>query len=98
MDAVVSVLRYAMGMPHHRLAQWQKWAGVPFAASTQFERAEAMANAVLPVFRHMETLLQWWPRHTADGVAALPAEQLAVLICNGLPLRAGMAEAWRRVS
>ena len=34
MDAVVSVLRYAMGMPHHRLAQWQKWAGVPFAAST----------------------------------------------------------------
>ncbi len=51
-DAVVSVLRYAMGMPHHRLAQWQKWAG----ASTQFERAEAMANAVLPVFRHMETL------------------------------------------
>ncbi len=51
-DAVVSVLRYAMGMPHHRLAQWQKWAG----ASTQFERAEAMANAVLPAFRHMETL------------------------------------------
>ncbi len=53
-DAVVSVLRYAMGMPHHRLAQWQKWAGVPFAASTQFERVEAMANAVFPVFRHME--------------------------------------------
>ncbi len=23
--------------------------------------------------------LQWWPRHTTDGVAALPAEQLAVL-------------------
>ena len=42
--------------------------------------------------------LQWWPRHTTDGVAALPAEQLAVLIYNGLPLRAGMAEAWRRVS
>ncbi len=56
MDAVVSVLRYAMGMPHHRLAQWQKWAGVPFAASTQFERVEAMANAVFPVFRHMETI------------------------------------------
>ncbi len=42
--------------------------------------------------------LQWWPRHTTDGVAALPAEQLAVLIYNGLPLQAGMAEAWRRVS
>ena len=24
-DAVVSALRYAMGMPHHRLAQWQKY-------------------------------------------------------------------------
>ena len=41
--------------------------------------------------------LQWWPRQTTDGVAALPAEQLAVLIYNGLPLRAGMAEPWRRV-
>jgi hypothetical protein len=43
--------------------------------------------------------LQWWPRRTGGGaVEVLPAEQLAVLIYNGLPLQAGMAEPWRRVS
>ncbi len=70
MDAVVSVLRYATGMPHHRLAQWQKWAGVPFAASTQFERVEAMANAVFPVFRHMETIAANRPLVHSDDTGA----------------------------
>jgi transposase len=41
--------------------------------------------------------LQWWPH--SDGVTEpLPAEQLAVLIYNGLPLQASMAEAWRPLS
>jgi transposase len=41
--------------------------------------------------------LQWWP--SSDGVAcALPAEQLTVLIYNGLPEEASMAEAWRALS
>jgi hypothetical protein len=38
-------------MPHHRLAQWQKWSGMPFPPSTQFERMEKLANAVHPVHR-----------------------------------------------
>jgi len=42
--------------------------------------------------------LQWWPPHRGGPVETLPAEQLAVLIYNGLPLRAGMAEPWRRIS
>ena len=42
--------------------------------------------------------LQWWPSRREGKVEALPAEQLAVLVYNGLPLRAGMAEPWRRVS
>jgi len=42
--------------------------------------------------------LQWWPRQTDGPVETLPAEQLAVLIYNGLPLRAAMAEPWRRIS
>lgn len=42
--------------------------------------------------------LQWWPR-SGDGLTGpLPAEQLAVLIYNGLPLQASMAEAWRPIS
>ena len=69
-DAVVSVMRYALGMPHHRLAQWQKWAGIPFAASTQFERVEAMANAVFPVFRHLETIAANRPLLQSDDTGA----------------------------
>ncbi len=43
--------------------------------------------------------LQWWPRREGVGpLELLPAEQLSVLIYNGLPLRAAMAEPWRRLS
>ncbi len=43
--------------------------------------------------------LQWWPQAgSGEPVSALPAEQLSVLIYNGLPLQAGIAEPWRRVS
>ena len=55
-DAVLAVMRYTLGMPHHRLAQWQRLSGVPLPASTQFERVEAMANAALPIFRELEAL------------------------------------------
>lgn len=69
-DAVLSVMRYALGMPHHRLAQWQSWAGVPLPASTQFERVEAMANAVFPVFRHLETMAASRPLVQSDDTGA----------------------------
>jgi transposase len=42
--------------------------------------------------------LQWWPERTDRAVEPLPAEQLAVLIYNGLPLQAEMAEPWRKLS
>lgn len=69
-DAVLAVMRYALGMPHHRLAQWQRWAGVPLPASTQFERVEAMANAALPVFRHLETMAANRPLLQSDDTGA----------------------------
>jgi len=53
-DAVLGVMRYGLGMPHHRLEQWQSWAGVPLPASTQFERVETLANAVGPIHRYLE--------------------------------------------
>jgi transposase len=49
-DAILVVLRYGMGVPHHRLARLQEWAGVPLPPSTQFERAEHMADQVRPVY------------------------------------------------
>jgi transposase len=69
-DAVLSVMRYALGMPHHRLAQWQAWAGVPLPASSQFERVEGMANAVLPIFRHLEKLAADRPLLQSDDTGA----------------------------
>lgn len=69
-DAVLAVMRYALGMPHNRLAQWQSWAGIPLPASTQFERVEAMAKAVLPVFRHLETLAANRPLLQSDDTGA----------------------------
>lgn len=42
--------------------------------------------------------LQWWPRPGEGPVEALRAEQLAVLLYNGVPPQAGLAEPWRRVS
>lgn len=55
-DAVLSVMRYGLGVPHYRLEQWQSWAGVPLPASTQFERVESLANAVQPLHRELERL------------------------------------------
>lgn len=69
-DAVLAVIRYSLGMPHHRLAQWQGWAGVPLPASTQFERVEAMANAVLPVVLHKEKLAANRPLLQSDDTGA----------------------------
>ncbi len=69
-DAVLAVMRYALGMPHHRLAQWQQWAGIPLPASTQFERVEAMANAVFPVFRHLEAMAATRPLLQSDDTGA----------------------------
>ena len=55
-DAVVAVMRYGLGMPHHRLEQWQSWAGVPLPASTQFERVGVLADAAVPVFRLLQSM------------------------------------------
>jgi transposase len=54
--AVLAVARYGLGLPHHRLAQWQAWAGIPLPASTQFEQVEELANAGLPVLSVAEKL------------------------------------------
>lgn len=42
--------------------------------------------------------LQWWPRETEGLLQRLPAEQLLVLIYNGWPPAAALAEPWRRIS
>src|SRR5215470_2067144 len=47
-------------MPFYRQARMQESCGVPLQESVQFERCEAVANAVFPVYRHLVEL-------SADG-------------------------------
>jgi transposase len=54
--ALVCVLKYAGGMPFHRLGKLESHLGVPLPPTTQWELVEEVANAVFPVYRHFEQL------------------------------------------
>ena len=49
--AIVSVLKYACGMPFNRLGTLESHLGVPLPATPQWELVEEVANAVFPVYR-----------------------------------------------
>ena len=59
-DVAIALYKYAGGMPFYRQARMQESCGVPLPESVQFERCEAVANAVFPVYRHLVEL-------SADG-------------------------------
>ena len=67
--AVLAVARYGLGLPHHRLEQWQAWAGVPLPASSQFERVEKLANAAAPVFAAIKKLAAERPLLQSDDTS-----------------------------
>jgi transposase len=69
-DATLAVARYDLGLPHNRLEQWQRRAGIPLPASTQFERVEVMANAAAPVVWHLEQLAANRPLLQSDDTGA----------------------------
>ena len=47
--------------------------------------------------RFSQVRLQWWPRTADTPLYALEAQQLAVLLYNGLPEQARFAAAWRKL-
>ena len=55
-DVAIVLAKYAAGLPFYRLAQMQKAYGVPLSPLVQWERAEAVANALLPVYLSLRTL------------------------------------------
>ncbi len=42
--------------------------------------------------------IQWWPSSTDHSLHPLQAQQLAVLLYNGLPEQAGFSADWRRLA
>ena len=51
-DVAIVMAKYAAGLPFHRLARRQQSFGVPVAESVQWERCEAVADALRPIYRH----------------------------------------------
>lgn len=47
--AMVALLRYGLGMPFHRVAALQASAGIPLAASTQWDLVHEAADALAPL-------------------------------------------------
>lgn len=52
--ALIALLRYRAGMPHHRLEQTQKTLETPVPASSQFEALAARAEDVRPVHEELK--------------------------------------------
>lgn len=47
--------------------------------------------------RFSQGRLQWWPRASDTPLHPLEAQQLSVLLYNGLPEQAGFAAPWRKL-
>ena len=52
-DVALVMSRYGSAVPFNRTAQLQQMTGVPLSSSTQFERCEQVADALLPVYLEM---------------------------------------------
>jgi len=52
--AVIALCRYPLGLPFHRLEQFQALVGVPVADATLWDKAEQVANGVYPVFEQLQ--------------------------------------------
>src|SRR5574341_283271 len=55
-DVAIVQVKYGAGIPFYRLARLQEACGVPLPESVQFERCEAVANVVLPVYKYLLAL------------------------------------------
>lgn len=55
-DAMMVMSRYGFTIPWYRLQCMQQLFGVPLPASVQWERAESVANCLLPIFLYLQII------------------------------------------
>ena len=55
-DVAMVLAKYAAGLPFYRLARLQAAFGVPLPESVQFERCQAVADSLLPVYLYFRKL------------------------------------------
>jgi len=51
--AMIAILKYGYGFPWNRLGKLQESFGIPLAATTQWDKVEAAADRIYPVFREL---------------------------------------------
>ena len=51
--AMIAILKYGYGFPWNRLEKLQESFGIPLAATTQWEKSEATADLIYPVFHEL---------------------------------------------
>lgn len=51
--AMIAILKYGYGFPWARLEKLQESFGIPLAATTQWDKSEAAADLIYPVFREL---------------------------------------------
>jgi len=52
-QAAIAVYKYGFGMPFYRIAALQELVGIPLAPSTLWEKTEALADIIFPVYQEM---------------------------------------------
>lgn len=50
---MLGLMRFGAGVPHYRLAKWQKDFGIPLPAATQWEQIEKTVPALKPVYEKL---------------------------------------------
>jgi hypothetical protein len=80
-DAAAALAKYGYGIPHHRLADMQKNAGVPVAGSVLWERSAELAERVLAIYLAL--------RAEAAAAKTLYQDDSGMTILNGLTPKEG---------
>jgi transposase len=87
---MVSLLRYGSGMPFYRLEQLQRSLGVPLAASTQWELAEAVARVLEPAWNHLAWVAAQAPNVFNDDTLMRVSDLRRQIRAETQPARTGI--------
>lgn len=54
--AQLCLYKFLLAVPYYRLEKYHEWIGNPLPDSTQFDKVEEVANAIHPIYKHLEQL------------------------------------------
>ena len=87
---MAGLLRYGSGMPFYRLEQLQRSLGVPLAASTQWELAEAVARVLQPAWDQLVWVAAQAPNLFNDDTPMRVGDLRRQIRAEAKPARTGL--------